>query len=185
MYIAKQKRRDNIAEYILYLWQLEDLLRALEFSPERICSTLVDPYADLDDTQRQQLLNWYVEMCNLLQLEGKVQVGHLEHTMHLIAELNDLHLHLLDAPVGREYAALFGPVAGEIAKLRVELKAANASDIELCFRALYSVMLCRMKGVGESSYVRDVLEVISPVVAKLAALHRASEQGEIDLFLEE
>ena len=28
MDIAQAKRRENIAEYILYLWQLEDLLRA-------------------------------------------------------------------------------------------------------------------------------------------------------------
>ena len=34
MDIAQAKRRENIAEYILYLWQLEDLLRALKFSPE-------------------------------------------------------------------------------------------------------------------------------------------------------
>ena len=33
MYIAQSKRKENIAEYILYLWQLEDLLRALQFSP--------------------------------------------------------------------------------------------------------------------------------------------------------
>ena len=41
MDIAKAKRRENIAEYILYLWQLEDLLRALQFSPEAIFSTLI------------------------------------------------------------------------------------------------------------------------------------------------
>ena len=29
MDIAKSKRRENIAEYILYLWQLEDLLHEL------------------------------------------------------------------------------------------------------------------------------------------------------------
>ena len=34
MDIALAKRRENIAEYILYLWQIEDLLRALQFSPE-------------------------------------------------------------------------------------------------------------------------------------------------------
>ena len=43
MDIAKSKRRENIAEYILYLWQLEDLLRALQFSPEAIFSTLIAP----------------------------------------------------------------------------------------------------------------------------------------------
>ena len=38
MDIALAKRRENIAEYILYLWQIEDLLRALQFSPEAIYS---------------------------------------------------------------------------------------------------------------------------------------------------
>jgi len=38
MDIAQAKRKENIAEYILYLWQLEDLLRALQFSPEAIYS---------------------------------------------------------------------------------------------------------------------------------------------------
>ena len=28
MIIAQQKRKENIAEYLLYLWQVEDLLRA-------------------------------------------------------------------------------------------------------------------------------------------------------------
>lgn len=45
MLIAQQKRKQNIAEYILYLWQLEDLLRALQFSPEAIYSQLVAPTA--------------------------------------------------------------------------------------------------------------------------------------------
>lgn len=40
MYTAQKTRKENIAEYILYLWQLEDLLRALQFSPEaNLCET--------------------------------------------------------------------------------------------------------------------------------------------------
>ena len=48
MYIAQRKRKENIAEYILYLWQLEDLLRALQFSPEAIYSQLVQK-SELDE----------------------------------------------------------------------------------------------------------------------------------------
>lgn len=51
MYIAQQKRKENIAEYILYLWQLEDLLRALKFSPEAIYNTLVEPN-DCDEQEK-------------------------------------------------------------------------------------------------------------------------------------
>ncbi|NJM15399.1 MAG: DUF4924 family protein [Bacteroidales bacterium] len=31
MLIAKEKRNENVAEYILYMWQLEDLLRGCNF----------------------------------------------------------------------------------------------------------------------------------------------------------
>ena len=52
MDIAQVKRRENIAEYILYLWQLEDLLRALQFSPEAIFSTLIAPRKDIAEIGR-------------------------------------------------------------------------------------------------------------------------------------
>jgi len=61
MDIAQQKRKENIAEYILYLWQLEDLLRALQFSPEAIYSTLVKP-RKLDTQHEQILLAWYMDI---------------------------------------------------------------------------------------------------------------------------
>ena len=53
MYIAQRKRKENIAEYILYLWQLEDLLRALQFSPEAIYSQLVQK-SELDEPKNRR-----------------------------------------------------------------------------------------------------------------------------------
>lgn len=204
MITAKQKRRENIAEYILYLWQLEDMLRALEFSPEKIYSTLVEPHAELDAEQKQTLFFWYMDLVNLLRTEGKESGGHLEHTLHLIADLNDLHLHLLRAPVGREqgYDRVWSALAAELPKLKTaiagesRMTADGISDMEACFRALYSVMLCRLRGTAEAEegpagqkkaeaaerYICDVLEVVSPVVARLAAIHGAAERGELDLY---
>lgn len=204
MLTAKQKRRENIAEYILYLWQLEDMLRALEFSPEKIYSTLVEPHGELDGEQKQALFFWYMDMVNLLRTEGKERAGHLEHTLHLIADLNDLHLHLLKAPAGREqgYDKAFGALAPELPKLKAaiagesDMAADGISDMEACFRALYSVMLCRLRGTAAPEdgagaekkaeaaerYIKDVLDVVSPVVARLAAIYGAAERGELDLY---
>ena len=72
MLTAKKKRRENIAEYILYLWQLEDLLRALQFSPEAIYSQLVQP-SGLTEAQKQETFLWYMDIVNLLREEGKEQ----------------------------------------------------------------------------------------------------------------
>ncbi|MBR6545159.1 MAG: DUF4924 family protein, partial [Alistipes sp.] len=92
MLIALQKRKENIAEYILYLWQVEDLLRALQFSPEAIYATLVAKTEGTDEQQKENIFNWYMQIVELLRKEGKESQGHLEHTLHLIADLHNLHL---------------------------------------------------------------------------------------------
>ena len=184
MYIAQAKRKENIAEYILYLWQLEDLLRALKFSPEVIYSQLV---ASQERTQeeKQALFLWYMELANLLREEGKETSGHLAHTMHLIADLQNLHLQLMELQVGKDYRALYARLAPELPNLREMLGRAEMSDMEIAFRALYGAMLYRLKGdQGRRQAIGDVVEVVSPVVAELARVYRHAEKGEIDLFEE-
>ena len=182
MYIAQKKRKENIAEYILYLWQLEDLLRALQFSPEAIFSTLIAPRKDIAEEQKHIFLLWYLDLANLLQQEGKEEKGHLEHTLHLIQDLHDLHLQLMKLPVGEHYRRTFARLEPELPRLRAVIGNPGMSDTELCFRALYAAMLYRIKGEGNKSAVSDTLEFISPVIAELADLYGKVERGEIDLF---
>lgn len=184
MYTAQNRRKENIAEYILYLWQLEDLLRALQFSPEAIYTKLVKPY-ELSEEQKNELLTWYVDITTLLRDEGKEQSGHLEHTMHLLKDLNNLHLQLMSLPIGERYRRLYAAVAPEISTLKSKFSKPEIDDVELFFRALYSVILLRIKGEPDKdSYINDVLDLISPVVAELATQYRRIERGEVDLFKE-
>lgn len=182
MDIAKAKRHENIAEYILYLWQLEDLLRALQFSPEAIFSQFIAPRTDVADEQKHVYLLWYMDIANLLHQEDKDEKGHLEHTLHLISDLHDLHLQLMKLPVGEHYRQTYARLEAELPHLREVMGNPGISDTELCFRALYATMLYRIKGEGEKSAVADTIEVISPVIAELADTYRKVEQGEIDLF---
>ncbi|MCD8072306.1 MAG: DUF4924 family protein [Alistipes sp.] len=188
MYIAVSKRKENIAEYILYLWQLEDLLRALQFSPEAIYSQLVKPRG-MDTAREQELLAWYMDIVNLLRGEGKVEKGHLDHTLHLIKDLHGLHIQLMGLPAGETYRKLFAALEPELPALRETLGKSGSlskeeiSDTELSFRALYAAMLYRIKGdESGKKAIEDVLQLISPVIAELASVYRKSEQGEIDLF---
>lgn len=182
MQTAQVKRKENIAEYILYLWQLEDLLRALQFSPEAIYSQLVAP-READETEKQAIFLWYMELANLLRKEGKEQAGHLEHTLHLIADMQNMHLQLMKLPTGENYRALYARLEPELPRLRELVKDSSVSDVELCFRALYAVMLFRIKGDKKHEQtINDVLEVVSPVVAELARTYHLAETGQIDLF---
>ena len=181
MLIALQKRKENIAEYILYLWQIEDLLRALQFSPEAIYSTLVARVEGADEQQKENIFNWYMQIVELLRKEGKEEKGHLEHTLHLIADLHNLHLQLMKLPVGDHYRVTYSRMAAEIPQLRTILDDSDISDTELAFRALYAAMLYRIKGGGEKA-IEDTLAVISPTIGELAAIYGKVERGELNLF---
>lgn len=182
MLTAKQLRRENVAEYILYLWQVEDLLRALQFSPEAIFSQLVAPNKELSPEEQHAMLSWYVELGELLEKEKKEDKGHLEHTLHLIEDLHNLHLQLLKYEVGARYRVLQSRLEEVLPNLRAVITEENISDTELAFRALYAAMLYRIKGEGGRSAVVDTIEYISPVIAELANVYQQVERGEIDLF---
>ena len=182
MDIAQAKRKENIAEYILYLWQLEDMFRALQFSPEAIYSQLVAP-RQIEEEQKHVYLLWYMDIVNLLRKEGKEESGHLEHTLHLIGDMHNLHLQLMQNPVGEHYRTTFARLAPQLPMLRTLVKKEDVCDTEICFRALYAAMLYRIKGDQKrAEAINDTIELVSPVVAELAAMYGKVERGEIDLF---
>lgn len=182
MDIAQSKRKENIAEYILYLWQLEDLLRALQFSPEAIYSQLVAP-REVDEEQKHIYLLWYMDIVNLLRKEGKEETGHLEHTLHLIADMHNLHLRLMHHPIGEHYRKTFAALMPQLPRLRQMVQKEEISDTEIAFRALYATMLYRIKGGDKGGEaIKDTIELISPVVGELAAMYGKVERGEVDLF---
>lgn len=182
MDIAQAKRKENIAEYILYLWQLEDLLRAMQFSPEAIYSQLVAP-RQIDEAIKHEFLIWYMDIVNLLRKEDKEESGHLEHTLHLIGDMHNLHLQLMQHPIGAHYRKTFAALEPQLPMLRALIKKEDICDTELCFRALYAVMLYRIKGeTKHAEAIKDTMELVSPVIAELAAMYGKVERGEVDLY---
>ena len=51
MIIARQKRKENIAEYLLYMWQVEDLIRANKFDMDSINRTVIAHYDQPEEAQ--------------------------------------------------------------------------------------------------------------------------------------
>ena len=71
MFIAQQKKKENIAEYILYMWQLEDMLRACDFNAEVISSQLVAPL-DLPEEKKEEATRWYAQLARQMK-QAKVE----------------------------------------------------------------------------------------------------------------
>jgi hypothetical protein len=147
------------------MWQIEDLLRALNFDKDLIFRTLVAPL-NLPDDKKQEVLYWYLGIIDLLKEEKKEDVGHNYHSLHVINELNSLHLSLLEKD--SKYNLLFNTAKDDIELFR-EKSSKKTSDIEIAFDALYAKLLLKMKHEQISGETSAAFDRITSVIAYLSA----------------
>ena len=119
-------------------------------------------------------------MGNLLRSENKIESGHLDHTLHLVADMQDLANRLMKLAVGADFRKAMGELTPMLPELRAKMEGKEIGDIELCFRALYASMLYRMKG-ERSELTDNIIKVISPVISELARVYKGVEEGTIEL----
>src|SRR6056297_2947210 len=94
MLVAQQKRKENIAEYLLYLYQVEDLIRAFHLDMNLINEHLVGNYK-ANKEELKEISAWYENLTLMMQKEGKQEKGHLQFLANLLNELNEFHLRLM------------------------------------------------------------------------------------------
>lgn len=179
MLIAKEKRRTNIAEYILYLWQVEDLLRAFKFDLDQIGKTLVARF-EVDDDTRLEIFDWYRNLASMMEKERVTQAGHLQFVLNLIDDLNQFHMQLLQSGKDPRYVSLFQlakPVIDEFESKSVEK---GLNDIRLGFQALYSIMLLRLQKKEISPSTQSAVDHISRMMGHLSARYLQHEKGKFE-----
>ena len=143
MYIAKQLREKSIAEYILYMWQIEDLIRAYDCSLQRIRHEYIDKF-DYTAEQKEEMLDWYGNLVRMMNQEGKRERGHLQINAIIVKDLMNLHNQLMQSAKFPFYNAEYYKVLPFIVELRNKGDK-DVNEVETCLDALYGVMLLRLK----------------------------------------
>lgn len=168
MIVASQKRKENIAEYLLYMWQVEDMIRAYGLDIDRIREQVIDRYPDLSDTQRREMREWYESLIDMMRREGVEKHGHLQLNRNTLSALVDLHQRLLADPRFPDYTALFYKTLPYIVELRAKAGDNPAGEIETCFNALYGMLLLRLRSREVSPETEAAIKAISTFIATLA-----------------
>lgn len=171
MIIAQRKRKENICEYLLYMWQVEDLLRATGAKEEEIERLILSRYTDYTD-QLEDIRRWYAELADMMREEGKLQQGHLDVHRIVLMQLEELHRELLADPKEYVYASLHYQVLPAIIQLRAKSGGTDAGDLETAFNAVYGYLTLRLKGVEISSETEKSIKQISTFLAMLAHKHQ-------------
>lgn len=176
MLIAQQKRHENIAEYLLYMWQVEDLLRACKLEDDRIDQLLVSRFMNVT-TELSAIRQWYLELRDMMLSEGKRESGHLQINENILSDLTELHLRLQKDGNDAIYTSCFYSTLPYIVELRSHEGQQKLGELETCFTALYGVMLLRMQKREISEQTRTAIQQISKFIALLSEKYKAWKDG--------
>lgn len=143
-------KKNNIAEYILYLWQIEDYLRAF---PQQ--ADINQELHDLNEMMHQENI-----------LEG----GHLQLAQNALSELEDLHNDLLDQEA--TYRAAMIQLKPSLNILKSKTDRPTMSDVEACLVLLYQIMLLRLQKRTISSETEHVQQQATHVLQYLSKTYK-------------
>ena len=180
MKIAHHLKDTNIAEYVLYMFQLEDTLRAYDCDPDRLADEYVSRFGWSED-EKEAEADWLAELCIMMREEGKTESGHLLSNLGTISLLTDLHLELLDSPKHAFYSAAYYKALPYIVEFRSKSHGEEALELQNCFDMLYAVMLLRLQKREISKGTQEAVAAVSQLVALLADAWRKEKTGELEM----
>lgn len=186
MFVAKELRKKSIAEYLLYMWQIEDIIRVYGCSLTRIRKEYIDKF-DYTDEQKEEEEDWFGDLVRMMNQEGCRENGHLQINKVVMQALTELHTQLLVSSKFPFYSAEYYRVLPFIVELRGKTKqvadrmarkneanlkeiAANLgnSEVETCFDVLYGVMMLRLQKKEISRETETAVKEITTLIGMLS-----------------
>ncbi|QGY42342.1 DUF4924 family protein [Maribellus comscasis] len=178
MLVAKKKRKENIAEYILYIYQVEDLIRAFRLDMNLIENQLVTNYG-VDENTSKEITDWYSNLVIMMDKEGIREQGHLQFLVNLINDVNQIHLKLIETGIDGSYVSTYQAVAGLITELKQKNKEAK-NDVDLAITAIYGFLLLKMQKKTISDETTEAIKRISRWLGLLSEMYKKYEDGDLE-----
>ena len=179
MIIAREKRKTNIAEYIIYLWQVEDMIRALNLDLDKINETLVAGY-DVDENTKKEISDWYKHHVVMMQKEQKQKSGHLQVLVNLVNDLNAFHNALINQNADAEYTRIYNDIKEDIDLVRNK-SGHDHHDVEVALNTLYLILMLKMRKQDISEGTQKAVWKYGNFMGHLSKLFKAYEAGHLEL----
>lgn len=179
MLVAQQKRKENIAEYILYLYQIEDLIRAFHLDISKIEIKLVSQY-QVDEKTKQEIFNWYKNLVVMMEKERIQESGHFQFLTNLINDLNEFHMKLMEVGIDNEYVLKFQSISGLITELNLKANVVK-NDLQIGLDAIYGYLLLKMQQKEITEETSEAIKRLSNWLSMLSKLFNDFESGKLEL----
>jgi hypothetical protein len=149
-----KNKKDNIAEYILYLWQLEDYLRAFPESAEG--------NEELSDILR------------MMHADDVMDGGHIQLAQIALKELELLSDDILTQEA--TYRAAMIRITPALNLLKVRTDRPTMSNIEACLVLLYQIMMLRLQKRPVSAETQEVQQQATSILQYLSKTYYKQDE---------
>ncbi len=171
MIVAREKKESNIIEYILYMWQVEDLVRAYQLNLDQIKQHVIPQY-NIDGELLNETIEWYDNLIESLKIEQKQEKGHLQVIVNQVNDLNRLHSELLNDTKEIAYRHIYNATLPYITEFDKKTGNSVDNEIELCLTGIYSHFLLRLQGKEVSKGTAEAIKAFSSFLAFLGGKYK-------------
>ena len=178
MFISQQLRKENIAEYVLYMWQVEDIIRAYGCNLSLLRKEYISRF-DYTEEQREEMTDWYGNLIRMINQEGCREKGHLQVNKIVVQQMAELHAQLLDSPKFPFYSAEYYKVLPFIVELRSKGDK-ETGEIETCLNALYGTMLLRLQHKDITPNTANAVKEIATFLGMLSDYYKKDKEEGIN-----
>ncbi|MFT3740782.1 MAG: DUF4924 family protein [Breznakibacter sp.] len=179
MIVAREKKKDNIVEYILYMWQVEDLIRANQLRMDLIDKHIIAKYDQPADTILETR-EWWENLVEMMKLERKQEAGHLQVNINIVNDIHQLHMALLKKKDEMSYQYHYQMAVPYIQEFEHKSAAPYDNDIELCLTAIYSSFLLKLQGKEVGQGTQEALACFGKFLSLLSARYKLDQEGKLE-----
>lgn len=179
MLIAQRTKESNIAEHVIYMFQIEDLIRANQLDLDTIINTIIAPQIQ-DEEVLSQYTEWYKGLIRQMKTEGIEKQGHLSELNEIIMELLMLHNTLINILEDQKYKQKFEAALPPIKDFQAKSNANNINIVEVALNALYTKMILKLKGQSFTASTEEAFGHISQFLGYLAVYYKKMRNGELN-----
>ena len=177
MLVAQKKQQENIAEYVLYLFQIEDIVRSLNFDIERIMDAVVKPNLP-DSSFEAQYREWYTDIIKEMKRSGLEKKGHLDRVMEVMKELLFLHNTLFAIQGESKYKQLCSNSSSFVAEFREKASMKNQHDVEVLIHAMHMKLQFRLRKKEITQETDEALDAMRIQLAFLVREYHKMKSGD-------
>lgn len=174
-------QQENVAEYLLYLYQIEAMVRTLDLDIAKIEEVILLPtFSDAAILKDQ--LDWYRNLVLEMQQRGLHKEGHSEQVEEILMELIYLHNTILTILNDTKYKALCEQSNEALQAFKAKANMVQKHDIEALLHAMFMKLQLKMKKQEISPETEAAFDLFRIQLAYLSKSYQLMKTGALNFI---